>query len=225
MAGHAIVRGHGCGATAFKQDPTFSGRLSYAPIEIVGGAGALHARVTCNTCDVHRDVALPKVLPAPPVVRKRIEALGWIIRKRAICPTCSPAAKRKATPMNTTLKPITQPVVAPAPHTIPIASDAAKRTKRLVFQALEDAYDDVGRKYRPGHSDETVAKETTAAIEFVRQIREADFGPIEAPNELQLIHCKAIAIAARQMAVSHDLDRLHSEFAALCKSKGWRIPT
>jgi hypothetical protein len=91
---------------------------------------------------------------------------------------------------------------------------AAKRVKRLVFQCLEDAYDDIGKRYRDGHSDQTVAEATQAAIEFVRQVLEEDFDPLSAPPEILAFERRLIAAYELHIKIADDL-------AAYKARKGW----
>lgn len=98
----------------------------------------------------------------------------------------------------------------------PQPTEAAKKAKRLVYQALEDYYDDVRKQYRTGNSDESVAKETGAAVEFVRSIREADFGPLGPPSELE-----ALKIEVIQMG--REVSEIHEKIERLYKRNGWAL--
>lgn len=93
-------------------------------------------------------------------------------------------------------------------------TEAAKKAKRLVYQALEDYYDDVHKQYRAGHSDETVAKETGAAVEFVRSIRDADFGPAGPPSELEALKLEVIQMG-------REVSEIHEKIERLYKRNGW----
>lgn len=114
-------------------------------------------------------------------------------------------------------------------------SEAAKKAKRLIYQCLEDYYDDQAKAYRPGHCDESIAKETGASVAFVREIREADFGPIGMPSELrelfELIGSARTKIEATRSEFESRLrieaarvDELNRKLAALCRAKGWPEP-
>lgn len=123
----------------------------------------------------------------------------------------------------------------PAPDAQPVPSEAAKKAKRLIYQCLEDYYDDKAKAYRPGYSDERVAKETGAAVGFVREIREADFGPLGCPPELQAVAAEIEAarkelLMAREDALRRiheihtSIERLSMRLSALCRAKGWPEP-
>lgn len=96
----------------------------------------------------------------------------------------------------------------------PEPSDAAKKVKRLIYQALEEYYDDSKKAYRPGHSDERIAKEVGAAVEFVKSIRETDFGPQAAPTEVQ-------AMLEKIIGAETTIATLRREFDAMVLRNGW----
>lgn len=118
--------------------------------------------------------------------------------------------------------------MATAPDTKPQPSDAAKRAKRMVYQALEDYYDDTKKAYRPGYSDESIAKETGAALDFVRRIREEDFGPLGVPPELQTLidHAASLReeIGTAFASYQSRLDSFNSRITTLCRAQGWPTP-
>ena len=96
----------------------------------------------------------------------------------------------------------------------PVPSDAARMARRLVFQVLEDGYDDVAKGYRAGFSDERVAKETGASLQFVKQIRESDFDPVSAPSEFAKLEADLKAARAVVEAIATEMERLR-------KLRGW----
>ena len=121
-------------------------------------------------------------------------------------------------------------------------TEAAKRMRRFVYQALEGYYDDTARAYRPGHSDSSIASDTGAAEAFVRQIREQDFGPLAMPAELSAImdavmaaqqqakeaSAEAAALGDRALAALKKSEAAHgmvekarNELQALASKKGW----
>lgn len=92
----------------------------------------------------------------------------------------------------------------------PASSDAARLAKRFVIAALEDHYDDVNKRYKPGHSDKTIAKEAGCAEAVVADLREDMFGPIGEPDEFSDLRAK---IAAAEAACESIL----AEFTAKAK--------
>jgi hypothetical protein len=146
--------------------PSYTMKLG--PIELLSRQGGVTARLTCDQCGVHDAWNLVK-LPEPGVIKRHFTVRGWDMRKSAKCPQCQENnRKRKVTGIKpTTSEPPKEP------------SEAAKRAKRLIYQALEAYYDEQKKCYKNGKSDKAVANEVGASEAFVRQIREADFGPIE----------------------------------------------
>lgn len=114
-----------------------------------------------------------KKLPVE-IVRKKLMQRGWNLAKQPICSPCSNKAKEQREP-----KPM-----ATAPVTPPDRSDAAKKAKRMIYMALEDYYDEAKKTYRPGHTDASISEATGASVEFVKRIREEDFGPLAEPGEI-----------------------------------------
>lgn len=80
-------------------------------------------------------------------------------------PAKAPEALRLPKPPDITMPPAANPVGSP-------------KIARLVFAALEDHLDMERMLYRDGYSDERVAKETGAAVEYVTRIRADAFGEL-----------------------------------------------
>lgn len=110
------------------------------------------------------------------------------------------------------------------------ASDAARKARRLVYMALEERYDDAAKRYRPGHSDATIAKELGVSVESVKATRESDFGPLGVPPELESmmgelasaardLEALRAATVAGQERVAASIDKLHR----LALANGWAI--
>lgn len=196
-----------------------------APIKLIGKSGAITAQAVCGHCS-HVDIfKLPASMPAPEKIRKHFINLGWQITKKMKCPYCLKKEnidikeKKGVEEMNNKVSSdklaqtdtnITNRAAIAQP------TEGAKKVKRLVFQVLEDAYDDVNRRYRPDWNDDRVAKETGAAVEFVRATREADFGPIGPPDEIEAIRLEVDAI-------SRELRKVTDSISAVYKRNGWSI--
>lgn len=58
----------------------------------------------------------------------------------------------------------------------PAMSPDAKKAHRLVMGALEDFYDEAKKRYRPGHTDQSIADEVGVAPAAVAKVREEFFG-------------------------------------------------
>lgn len=132
-------------------------------------------------------------------VAAKFRKLGWLVRTvgKHVCPNCqindrNPNKPREvaAMPPSHSLKDrIEQPKAAPATKDTLKAerSPAAKSAIPLLYMALDEGYDRTAQDYKPGYSDERIAKETGLAVEFVRARRESDFGPIRDPKSVALI--------------------------------------
>lgn len=120
--------------------------------------------------------------------RRNLADRGWTLKgKRITCPTCTTSqkeareAERKATIMDktTTSTPALTLVGAAEPNAQP--SDAARAVKRQIMHWLDEAYDTAAQHYRPGFSDASVARETSAAEAHVAKLREEFYGPAAPP--------------------------------------------
>lgn len=172
----------------------------------------------------------------PDQIAKRMLGKGWTFGSKLTCPEHSRREKRaRSAPITLTEEPAVMATTATSTSAPPTPSEAARKAKRLIYQFLEDFYDDQAKAYRPGHSDESIAKETGAAVAFVREIREADFGPIGEPPEVRAIRTELAALRDAATEVQNalgsrlnDLDarsaKLSDRLAALCRARGWPEP-
>lgn len=103
-----------------------------------------------------------------------------------------------------------------APVEKPAPTDAAKKAKRAVYQALEDYYDDSQKRYRPGHTDKSIADELGVSEVFVKGIRDADFGPISPPTEVS-------DFQTALNAMTSELAKLRGRFDSMVVKNGWRV--
>jgi hypothetical protein len=94
---------------------------------------------------------------------------GWLVGDagKHVCPDC--LAKRRAERRAAKEKP-EMPKVERSP--------AATQKIGELYMILSEAYDAAGKVYKPGWSDQRIAKETGLAPEFVAKRREDDFGPV-----------------------------------------------
>ena len=175
-----------------------------------------------------------KVKPgiAPDSVVKHMLNHGWTCGSNPVCPDHSRKGRKPAAAVTPEPQPPVQeeaPAMATAPDLKPQPTDAAKRATRMIYQALEDYYDEHSKDYRPGNSDDTIAKETGASVEFVRKIHEEYFGPIGIPPELQTLidHAASLRSEMTQAFASYQtrLDSFQTRIATLCRAQGWPMPT
>lgn len=102
----------------------------------------------------------------PEAVNRRLCNKGWKTGKRLSCP--EHAHQRKE-------KPVQEP------------TKDAKKVHRAVMEALMIAYDEDKKAYSSGYTDQKIADETGAAVEYVRKTRDDYFGPLAEPGELAAI--------------------------------------
>lgn len=133
--------------------------------------------------------ATPKIM-SPEGLRRKLEVEGWRIDRRRHCPKCNAARPHKeekpvtdkaqlassAAPRALSVVPTPPPAVAP--------TDAARAVRRAVIQWLEEAYNVERQAYQAGVTDDSIAKETGAALALVKQLREENYGPLAVPPEL-----------------------------------------
>ena len=160
----------------------------------------------------------------PDKARKHLISKGWqIAARRATCPQHMHKDK-----------PMSEPKVEQ-----PERSDAAKRARRMIYMALEDYYDESQKRYKAGWSDQRIADETGASVQFVASIREDDFGPSGEPPEIAEFRERlakfeedaqriiaADALATKRIAdnldnLKNDLAGLKVELARLVRLNGW----
>ncbi len=114
----------------------------------------------------------------PDKIARQLRNMGWVLgNNRATCPEHGKKEKPVTEPK--TLAEQLEPAVSTAQR-----SDAAKRAKRMIYMALEDYYDDAKHCYKQGQSDAKIADDHGVSVEFVRKIREEDFGPLAEPAEI-----------------------------------------
>ena len=108
----------------------------------------------------------------------------------------------------------------------------AKRVHRAVMEALMIAYDEDKKAYAQGYTDQRIADETSAAIEYVRKTREDYFGPLAAPSEFTALNRELDEITGRlnksrdDMAtvvqnLADSIDALHKRFHSVAVRNGW----
>lgn len=111
----------------------------------------------------------------------------------------------------------------PASNAVQIAtdipSDAAKVLRRKVYDAIDEAYDEKGKRYRAKlngkFSDQSIADDVGCSPQLVEKIREEFFGPAGQSEPLE-------QIKALQIALSH-LERDNIAIENLAKGVGQQV--
>lgn len=129
--------------------------------------------VTCD-CGETIEVNFARSRMPPVPIRNKVLQQGWrLTGKKAICPSCQKPEEKPSMVDN----PVTAlPSVSQTPD--------ARKVHRAVMGWLEEAYNEDQRRYHDGFSDETVAKETGASVQYVAKCREDYFGPLAVPEDL-----------------------------------------
>ncbi len=184
--------------------------------------------VPCRACGETKEVALPKVM-SPEGVRRKMETEGWDLRARRRCPVCA-EPKPKEEPEVSTEPKLT--VVPAAPDKVP--TDAARAMRRAILQWLDEGYDVANQRYRPTISDASIAKEMTAPVALIKQMREEFYGPASEPPELVDLRHELVAIQTEARETRDQFDTkmsgLHGRMKAvetrlgkLADRNGWQL--
>lgn len=134
---------------------------------------------SCGAAEIFR----PSGKPFPEeALFKMARAKGWAPCKkgRHLCPKC----QTKETP-----------VTAPR--------EMQPSDSRRIFRRLDEVYDEANSRYVDGHTDHTIAKELVVPRKWVEEVRDRDFGPSGANDEME--------------RVASTIGRLHHEYSELAK--------
>ena len=150
--------------------------------------------ITCNSCGKQDKLISSKpsgALPAIMVAKKFIER-GWVAGARVRddrCPACQALVKAPKKKIETAqVIEMTQPqktlppeVVSSAPiMTIKRADPPPvmeKEDRRIIFAEIDTNYIDEQKGYAEGWNDARVAKGLNVPLAWVRELRDANFGP------------------------------------------------
>jgi len=202
-------------------------------------SGRVRVTATCVLCgkDQHWDTAT--VFDHSAMVAK-VRRTGWKTgRGKVACLPCQNKKKEKNVSKPVAAAPAVVAVsneAADAAMPKVVASEAAKRAKRMAYMALIDYYDDAAKRYKPGHSDASIAAEVGCAEVVVAKIREDDFGPLGTPTEItQLIaelgqaraqvarlREEGAGLIAKIEVICKSVTALEQRFSAACVKNGWK---
>lgn len=142
------------------------------PVELLTKGGVEFARALCSQCGAHTEWAFPTRMP-PEGIKRHFIQTGWLLRNRVTCPDCTTNKKEK--------KPMATP---PQKNTEIAPSFDAKAARRDAHDLIAISFDIQSGQYRDDYSDDRIAKETGLSVEWVKQRREDEFGPLKEPCEL-----------------------------------------
>ena len=150
--------------------------------------------ITCNGCGKQDKLVSTKssgVLP-PGMIAKKFSERGWVAGSRVRddrCPACQALAKAPKKKIETAqVIEMTQPqktlppeVVSSTPITTIKRADPPpvmeKEDRRIIFAEIDTNYIDEQKGYAEGWSDARVAKSLNVPMAWVRELRDANFGP------------------------------------------------
>jgi len=131
--------------------------------------------IVCSRCGVEDIQAATGGGRVPEhVIATRFRTKGWRVedrKDRHLCPACIAAVEAEKPKKK-------EAAVAVEPDRSP----AAKARLGDLYMMLADAYQPSTKTYRDGWSDDRIASECELSVEFVRQRREQDFGPLAPPD-------------------------------------------
>jgi hypothetical protein len=144
--------------------------------------------IRCGKCRETDKIRLPNGGPIPPdEAARRFQAKGWDTSKgrrdRDVCPRCTQIKplREVKTMKSTNVVAMPVPIIADSPKAD--APEAMTRDdKRVIFAKLNDVYVDERVGYGDGWTDARVASDLGIARAWVAVVREENFGP-EAANE------------------------------------------
>lgn len=191
--------------------------------------------IACSACGSedffsYRGGRMPTV-----VVSKKFRNRGWCVGDGDdhVCPTCAgtfravkPRPNHSAAAALKTAPQPDAPINIPsfeeamaksatvAPPAQMVRSPAAATGLGLLYMALADNFDPTKGRYRGDWSDEKVAKETGLALDFVRQRRESDFGPIIAGPDLDRLRVELVALENQHDGVVKGISNLNKRAEA-----------
>lgn len=133
---------------------------------------------------------------------------GWEVGTAAkydFCPICVMIGKKGK-------------VVQMSDHKKPEAVPAVEMTKldgRLIHSAIGEHWDDNGECYQPGWSDAKLAEKEKMPIEWVRTVREANYGGVGEDPTLANFIAEQVTLKTELDILKKDLDQLASSSAQL----------
>jgi hypothetical protein len=137
----------------------------------VGGV-TITAHLTCSLCGFVGNLPCRAIMP-PDQMDRKFRQHGWAVDPH-LCPNCLPVrAKEKI---------------------VGTPSVDAMKAQAHMFRLLSDHFDPAKGRFAPDWNDTAIAKATGLALNMVTEFRQAAFGEIKEPEELQQIRADINAI-------------------------------
>lgn len=164
--------------------------------------------IRCSSCGSEDHVGSGQSSRLPEeVIATRFRAKGWRVEQRKdrhLCPSCVAKDQEQARARRAEKE-------AALAEQKPDRSPAAAVKLGELYMMLSDAYEPARKVYKPGWSDDRIAKETGLAIEFVRARREQDFGPLAPPDMTEEEMASLVSGASKTLGqIKQDSERSHA---------------
>lgn len=197
--GHGMKHGQHRGRWVAREFPTTAekgedGVLRYVPTIICAGCGARdYQRGRKGKMD---DADLFRVR-------------GWEVGESAahdFCPSCVKARK-----VVVKMEDHVKKYEATANGTASKTEEDERKDARILSRLIEDHWDEGGARYLPGYSDMRLAQEVSRPVEWVKAIRERDFGGVGEDPQLT-------DFLAATISITEELAGLHGHMEGLAAS-------
>lgn len=166
--------------------------------------------IKCGQCGaMDKMISQGKTFP-PEVVARKFEARGWSVdarnAARHVCPACLDAkskSKIRVKEMRVIQPATSAPALADPPRVM------EREDRRIIFQKLSEVYLDEKRGYDEGWTDHRVATDLGVPRAWVSSIRDENFGPEGASEELRasLVEARKLVVDCRALIDSLSRDR------------------
>lgn len=162
------------------------------------GKSTFAARITCGSCGNYSDNSGRGNIDNEVFFERH----GWLIgknRERDRCPACRRnAARGRATAFGEVVKRVDQ-IMTEIQKTKPQASPEVSREMsredgRLLSRTIEDHWQDSSSSYALGWSDQKIAEDLSVPLDWVKTIRERDFGGSGDEPGLALFLAEQVAV-------------------------------
>ena len=174
-----------------------------------------------------------KRLPPDAVVAK-LKRLGWRTGRKLVCPTCNghaPKPVQQEEVMAKTPVSLSVGTALSTMGTMPAPTPDARAVKRQIIEWLDLGYDLKNQQYKDDFSDESIAKETGAAVSHVSQMREDLYGPAQPPEPKEVTRLREDIKAAEAdlkeygqkiTDVGKRIEGLYGRLDQLAMKNAWR---
>ena len=183
---------------------------------VVPGAPKMGAyRIVCAKCRAQDKVSSNRHLP-PDAVSRMFRVRGWSVsdrnRHHHLCPECVSGVKKPRI--------VQMSVAKPAPPAKKVADAPPSMTRddrRIIFAKLNEVYVDEKVGYSQSWSDQRVANDLSVPRAWVTEIREENFGPDGASEEVRGVVAQARALVEETRKHIDDIERTRQAIDDLSK--------